>query len=200
MKWWALLAVISVVVALCSCGGESSTVPRPRAYPRIDFPAHVYEDFALAGCPFRFEKPVYTTVEREKLFFHEEPPTPCWFDLVYPQLNARIHFTYYASEDVEDLFKHINDAFKMAGKHTMRANYIDERVMAKPGRVYGRIFEIEGPAATPLQFYLTDSVQHFLRGALYVRARIRTDSLAPVYDFIKEDLAHLLNTFEWKSQ
>ncbi len=190
---WVFLLLLS------SCGEEQAPIPKPRAFPRIYFPKKGgYRIAELPDCPFRFEIPAYARIEKDPDFFKEKAPNPCWFNVFYPDFNARIHFSYYDVRSEKDLFKYINDAFKMAGKHTSKANYIDERVLAKPNGVYGRIFEIEGPAASPLQFYLTDSISHYIRGSLYVKAKIKTDSLAPIYDFIKEDMAQLFNSFDWK--
>ena len=80
----------------------------------------------------------------------------------------------------------------------IRDRFIDDFKVSKPGKVYGNVMNIEGDVATPFQFYLTDSTRHFLRGSLYVKAQINTDSLTPVYDFLKTDAMHMINTFEWK--
>ena len=75
---------------------------------------------------------------------------------------------------------------------------MDDFKVSKPNGVYGNVMNIEGDVATPFQFYLTDSTSHFLRGSLYVRSRINTDSLAPVFEFLKVDAMHMINTFEWQ--
>ncbi len=182
-----------------SCGGPTDYTPKPRAYPRIYFPKRAYVQAETGDCPYAFERPFYAHIVKDTSFFEDKTPNDCWFDLYFPDFNAKLHCSYFDIKNDNELFKHINDAFKLAGKHSSKANYIDERILAKPNKVYGRIFEIAGPAASPLQFYLTDSSMHYLRASLYVRARINPDSLAPVYNFIKEDIAHLLNTFSWKN-
>ena len=63
--------------------------------------------------------------------------------------------------------------------------------------MYGLIFDIKGDAASEYQFHLTDSTSHFLRGSLYFNTAPNQDSIQPVLDFIKQDIAHLLETFEW---
>jgi gliding motility-associated lipoprotein GldD len=60
------------------------------------------------------------------------------------------------------------------------------------------LFDIKGDAASPLQFLATDSARHFLRGSLYFYARPNRDSLAPVIDYIKTDVVHLIETLEWR--
>ncbi|MEL6972389.1 MAG: hypothetical protein AAFO02_19640, partial [Bacteroidota bacterium] len=64
--------------------------------------------------------------------------------------------------------------------------------------VSGIAFDIDGPAASPFQFFLTDSTQHYVRGSLYFNTKTRADSLAPVIDFVRTDILHLIETFEWK--
>jgi gliding motility-associated lipoprotein GldD len=59
-------------------------------------------------------------------------------------------------------------------------------------------FTLKGNAATANQFFATDSVKHFLRGALYFEATPNEDSLRPVNNFLREDLKHLINTLQWK--
>jgi hypothetical protein len=45
---------------------------------------------------------------------------------------------------------------------------------------------------------VTDSVKHFLRGALYFDASPNEDSLGVVNNFLQDDMKHLINTFRWK--
>ena len=86
----------------------------------------------------------------------------------------------------------------MVDWHNKKANYIEEQGIRLPNGASGFIFNIEGPAASPLQFFLTDSTRHFLRGALYFNTSVNPDSLAPVLDFVKKDIFHMIETFEWK--
>ena len=59
------------------------------------------------------------------------------------------------------------------------------------------VSELSGEVPSPFQFHITDSVTHFLRGALYFNMSTKNDSLGPAIAFIKSDLVHLLNTLEW---
>jgi len=67
--------------------------------------------------------------------------------------------------------------------------------------VYGLIYDIKGSdAASSYQFYLTDSLSKFVRGALYFNLVPNNDSLSPVIDFLKVDLEHMITSFRWKNQ
>ena len=91
-----------------------------------------------------------------------------------------------------------NDAFKLVSKHNLKASYIDELPIERPDGTFGYAFDIEGPVASPFQFFLTDGNEHFLRGALYVEALAKPDSLAPIYEFMKTDVMQLVNTLKWE--
>lgn len=182
---------------MVGCQGNP-TLPKPRIYPKVVLPEGSYERFRAEVCAFSFEKPSYSRVELETSFFEENPLHPCWFDLVYPDLNCRIHFSYYPIDRDNSLEKLNEDAYRMTNEHNKKASYIEELRVDNPNGVSGVLFDLEGPVATPFQFYLTDSSQHFLRGALYFRTRIVPDSLAPYYEFVKNDIAHMINTFAWQ--
>jgi gliding motility-associated lipoprotein GldD len=71
-------------------------------------------------------------------------------------------------------------------------------IIRDSSKVYGLLYDIEGNTASGLQFYLTDSTHHFLRGALYFNASPNIDSLKLVLDFIREDVLQLIKTTKWK--
>jgi gliding motility-associated lipoprotein GldD len=86
----------------------------------------------------------------------------------------------------------------MTNKHNVKASYIEEFQVDRPeDKVYGVVFNVEGPAASTYQFFLTDSTKHFVRGALYFNTEARPDSLAPVAAFVREDLDRMVMTLKW---
>jgi gliding motility-associated lipoprotein GldD len=187
-----------IVVLSIACFRDNNYTPKPRAYPRVEFPEKKYRDFNEDYCPFTFEYPVYGEVQQETRFLNEAPLHPCWFDIWFSKFNARMHFSYYQINDTTRVEKLINDAFTIANKINQRSNYMDEVKVANQYQVGGLILEFTGPAASPMHFFLTDTTQHFLKGALYFNTQIKPDSLAPISNFIKEDIAQMINTFQWK--
>jgi gliding motility-associated lipoprotein GldD len=184
--------------ALSACE-ETLVSPKPRAYPKVVYPAKAYQPFEQGYCDFTFEQPVYAKVERDTTFFDEKPANDCWFNLVVPELNAKIYCSYYPINNRKDFDKLVEDAFVLTNKHNIKASYIEEVPVHRPSdRVYGVVFNVDGAAASSYQFFLTDSTQHFLRGSLYFNTQARPDSLAPVVDFMRRDLNHLVQTLKWK--
>jgi gliding motility-associated lipoprotein GldD len=178
---------------IISCGGDSYT-PKPKGYFRIDLPEKSYH-LLERDCPFTFEIPDYTEVKLNK----NNPNQLCWFNIEYPTLNASIYLSYKSVNDTS-LASYLEDSRTLAFKHTLKAIDIEQKQLIFPERnVYGLVYDIQGNAASAYQFHLTDSVNHFLRGSLYFNNVPNQDSIQPVLDFVKKDIEHLYETFEWKN-
>ncbi len=192
-----ILAILLFNIFLMSACDDVVYTPKPRAYPKIDYPVKAYQVFDEDYCKFTFEYPQYAKIQQDTLFFDERPEDPCWFDIFLPSFDARIHCSYFPIGE-ENTFDQLNhDAFELADKHNLKADYIEDFIIKKPNRVSGIAFNLKGAVASPFQFILTDSTKHFLRGSLYFNTKARPDSLAPVVDFVKKDIMQMINTFEW---
>lgn len=193
MKTSIFLCFLMVVVAACH---NDYTIKR-RGYFKIDFPQHQYQLFDQPGYPYTFEYPVYAKVVKDTTFFESKPENDYWINIDFPQFNGRIYMSY---KDVRqnDFTKLVNDAFTMTYKHTSKATEITDSAMTTPTGVSGVFFNVGGNAATAKQFFVTDSVKHFLRGALYFDAAPNEDSLGIVNEFLQADMKHLINSLRWK--
>ncbi len=192
-----LSLIILLTILLAACGGEDAYFPKPRLYPKVNYPAKSYVAFDEDYCSFGFERPVYSEVKQDKYFFEGKPLDPCWFDLKMDTLNSVVHFSYLPIKNRSHFDELIKDAFRLVNEHNKKAEYRQDQKIANDKGTGGMLFEVDGPVATPLQFFLTDSTRHFLRGSLYFNAKVNPDSIAPIYEFIKEDIYHILSTFEW---
>ncbi len=176
---------------LSACG--DAPLPRPRTYFRIALPDRTYQRFDV-GFPYSFDYPSYASIAPRTGAFAE----PYWADIVMPRFSARIYLSYKPVRG--NLAEYLNDNHLMMSKLIPKSTGIKEdEVIDDINRVYGTIYNVEGSGvASPCQFYLTDSVRHFLRGALYFNVIPNNDSLAPVIQFIKGDIRHLASTLQWK--
>ena len=87
----------------------------------------------------------------------------------------------------------------LAYKHTKVAEGITEQAYQNTAKnLYGIVYDFQGNTATAMQFYLTDSIKHFVRGALYFETEIN-DSIIPINNFLKDDIYHLIESWEWKN-
>lgn len=196
---YRFLSITYICLLLSACEQESF-VPKPRAYPRVIYPAAAQnQTFDQAFCNFTCQLPGYAKVEKDSKFFEEAPKDECWFNVVVPELDAKIYCSYYPVRSRADFDELVSDAFEMVNKHNIKASYINQQLVSRPeDKVYGIVFDIEGPVASTYQFFLTDSTHHFLRGAMYVETQARPDSLAPVIHFMKNDVNTLVSTLKWR--
>ncbi len=178
---------------LASACTENIYAPKPRGYFRAEFPEKSYQPFDSVGFPYRFQYPTYADIRQDKAWNSE----PFWIDIFVPKHKVEIHFTYHTIKN--NLPELTEDTRKFAYKQSIKADAITpiEWVNAEK-KVYGLLYDIKGNAASTLQFYLTDSAKHFLRGSFYFNAVPNKDSLAPSQKFFREDLDKLIETFEWK--
>jgi gliding motility-associated lipoprotein GldD len=189
------LTVLSVFIA--ACGGSDSYVPKPHGFPRMEFPAKNYHLFDSAQIPYRFEIPSYSRMDKDTTANYT--PGLGWYNLDFPGFNATLHITYYRFDNWKFYDSLVFDTRKLVNKHIQRAEDITETSLTSINpKLKGLVFDIQGNTATNLNFYVTDSMHHFFRGALYFNRISQRDSIEPVYQFLRKDIDHMLKTFEWK--
>ncbi|MBS1685947.1 MAG: gliding motility lipoprotein GldD [Bacteroidetes bacterium] len=194
MRQSYLFLISLVTISLSSCHGDYS--PKPKAYPRVVFPERNYEMYDSKDCPFRFEKPVYAQIQHDSSAMGMSHP--CWINIAFPDFNGTVNLTYKEINKDMTLERLLEDAHKLSFKHTKKANYIDESLIVNKHGVSGIFYNVGGDAASNVQFFLTDSSRHFIRGSLYFYNEPNSDSMAPVLTFVRQDLDTMLSTFEWK--
>ena len=181
-----------IIIMLAGCSGSHFT-PKPKSYPRIDYPKKEYRVYN-GECPYTFDYPVYASIEPSG----ENDSSPCWFNIVYEPFNARLHLSYKPVLNKKVLTGYTEDEHNMVYKHTVKAEEITENLIRTDNNVYGIYYELAGNTATALEFYVTDSTRHYLRGALYFKTRINRDSLDPMINFIKADVQKMIQSLKWK--
>jgi gliding motility-associated lipoprotein GldD len=188
---------LSAVLFLLACGGNADYVPKQHGYPRLYLPEKHYVVFDTPFCPYAFEIPVYAKMEKDTVSNYT--PQPTWFNLNFKPFGATLHITHYNFKNWNAYDSLVMDTRKLVNKHLQRADDILEENIANINpKMKGIVFRIDGNTATNYNFYITDSSRNFFRGALYFNSQTSQDSIAPAYEFVKQDLEHLIKTFQWK--
>lgn len=183
--------LLSGFLTLASCD-EPVYNPKPRGYFQIEMPSPMYQTYDSI-CPFSFEYSKYAEIQA----YQGPKEHPCWFNIRYPEFHATLHVTYDPLQD--NLKEYLDDSYKLAYNHASKSTSISQNQILDPEHnVFGLLYDLEGDPATTYQFYLTDSTRHFFRASLYFDFSPNYDSLAPVVTFLKGDIAHLIETFNWK--
>ncbi|MFI5196087.1 MAG: hypothetical protein ACHQD8_03285 [Chitinophagales bacterium] len=191
------ITAFSLLLLVMSCR-PTVFPPKPEGYFHIDTPsAHQYRLFDSPGFPYSFEYPVYSTVENDTVFKKEKADNPYWININFPSLGGVINITYKEINAKQTLPKLVQDAWDMSFFHHEKAEYMNEKELSVPGK-YVLLYTVGGNTASRYQFTVTDSVKHFMRGALYFDVTPNADSLKPATDFIEQDIKHILMTLKWR--
>jgi len=183
-----VLKIFIITFILISC--TEDPVPKPHGYPRLDLPIKGFSEWK-GNCHIQFKKPIGAEIEISE-------KDSCFFNVSYPTLNAKIHCSYIPVNG--HLKEIIDQEYKLREKHNQFSTSVKARVYhSNEKKVNALLFEISGTqAATPLQFFITDSTNHFFRGTLYFNTSPNNDSLATAIEFIRNDVDTMVATFNWK--
>ncbi len=194
LKHFLCLKLCAVMAVLFPAACSSPDMPKPWGYFRIDLPEKQYTGFD-SSYPYRFPYPAYARIVPKTDSLSE----PYWINIHFPAFKGTVHLSYKPIRD--NLPAYLEDARAMVMKHIPKADAIGETIINRPGdKVFGMLYDIRGSdAASPIQFFLTDSLHHFIRGALYFWVRPNNDSLHPVIEFLKQDIDTLIAGFHWEN-
>ncbi len=204
--------VTGIIVSACN----STYTSKKQGFYKIALPEKKYRLFDEPGIPYSFEYPVYAAIVKDSTYFDAGAENAYWRNIDFPGFEAKIFLSYKAiggkalykikgpdgryrdSFGINSFDKMIDDAFKLTNKNDDIATSKKVIPFKTAGNISGIQFSLGGNAATPRQFFMTDTVKNFLRGALYFYASPNADSVKPVVDFLQGDIDHLIKTFRWK--
>jgi gliding motility-associated lipoprotein GldD len=174
--------------------------PKPIGYFKVDTPAtHTYQVFDVPGYPYSFEYPAYGRVYKDSIFTSDKLDNRYWINIYIESLGGIINITYKEITPEQPLYKLVDDSWGLSFFHHERADYIDHvPIPGDDNHTSRTLYTVGGNSASRFQFTATDSVKHFVRGALYFDVTPNADSLQPATDFLATDIVHLLRTLKWK--
>ena len=197
-----MLRNIIAVLLICfiaSCRPEVFP-PKPAGYFRIDTPAtHTYRLFDKPEYPYSFEYPANSTIEKDTIFSKGKISNDYWVNIYIHGLEGMINITYKPITPDQTLVKLVGEAWDYSFFHHEKADGYETEGFTNQYGVSGVLYTVSGNSASRYQFTATDSVHHFIRGALYFDVTPNADSLKPATDFILQDIQHLLMTVKWKN-
>ena len=187
-----VMGVAGIGMVLLGMACDRSYTPKPTGYVRIDYPEKTYRLYDDQEF-YQFEIPTYAVVKID----NGRDAEAGWVNLEIPSLNGTIHLSYKPVKD--NLIDYITDSRDLVYKHTVKAQGIEDTpFIHSEEKRFGLIYDLKGDVASAVQFFVTDSTNHFLRGSLYLNCRPNSDSLRPVIEFLREDIIHMIETTSWK--
>jgi gliding motility-associated lipoprotein GldD len=199
-RFFNILVGLLLILGMSSCGRVAT--PKPFGYFYIAVPDTAYLSLSeyqapdgsrpCADFPYDFQ-----LSRNARVVLRTGEDEDYWINVHYPTLNADIHCSYKPVHG--NLRSLTDDAMGFVYKHVSQASAIPERVYSNPdARVYGVLFNLQGNTASPSQFFVTDSTRHFFRASIYCNCRPNADSLAPIYDYIQQDVLRMVETMQWR--
>lgn len=188
--------LITITALLSSC--ENNVLPKPKAFLRLEYPDATYKIENIKKMPFTFNRNVLGENLKTKTL--KGNTTSYGITIAYPKLKGTIYLTYKGIDgNSENLNTFLRNAQNMTQEHTQKADAIAEQPFEDNKRkVYGMLYEVGGNAASQSQFYITDSINHFITGSLYFYAKPNYDSILPAAHYLKKDIKQIMETLEWK--
>lgn len=184
--------LILLLLCLCFVACHRQQAPKQYGYFRIAIPDTAYQSADLNNYPYSFKVSKNATIKP-----HHFEGENYWIDIYYPTLDATIYCSYKPVKN--NLRMLLRDAQEFLFRHSRVASAIPAQEYADATRkMYGVCYELHGDVASPIQFVLTDSIQHFFRASVYCNAAPNQDSLAPIYDYLREDIKVMIESMTWK--
>ena len=179
------LVQLILFVLIISCVGKPIK-PKPKSMLDLKYPSPTYI-LKKSKCPYSLK------INRYSNFISSDK---CGDRIIYSNLKGTIYLTYKKVNNNFDSL--LSDAYNMPLKHVRKAVAIPEKVYVnRRNKTYGSIFQIVGNAASQVQFFLTDSLNHFIYGTLYFYKRPNYDSIMPAVNYIGNDISKLMESLIW---
>jgi len=176
---------IILITLIISCMGKPIK-PKPKSMLNLKYPLPTYIE-RKSKCQYSIK------INRSSNFISSGK---CSDRIIYPNLKGTIYITYKKINNNFDSL--LSDAYSMPLKHARKALKIPEKVFINNrNKTYGSLFKIVGDAASQVQFFLTDSLNHFIFGALYFYKRPNYDSIMPAVNYIGNDISKLMESLKW---
>lgn len=181
-----LSKILLVTLPFLFMGCKDEVLPKPRAQLRLDYPEAQYKQLE-EDCKYTFESNTLSKIKENR---------DCSLVLDYPMMKGSVYITYKPIED--NLKKLLVDAQKLSYEHVVKAdNIVEQPFINLEDKVYGMFYEVSGNAASQSQFYVTDSVNHFVTGSLYFYAKPNYDSIFPAAVYLQKDIRRIMETLRW---
>lgn len=183
IKW--ILGFFGFSFTFLGCG-EENILPKPKAMLRLEYQRPAAEPIETGYFTFEMNKAARVDKKNSKSIVVE-----------YPEMKAAVFLNYRKVEN--DLNKLIRDAHKLSGEHAAKADGIQQRIFENSeNNVYGAFYEVSGDAASQAQFFVTDSLNHFVTGALYFKTKPNYDSIYPAAKYLQNDMGRIMESLRWK--
>jgi gliding motility-associated lipoprotein GldD len=182
------LFMLLILLTVAGCRQDYS--PKPDGYLRIDPHPKAYKLIDKTGFPLSFE------ISQSAQGIIDNSVASAWINIIYPRYKTTVYCTYIPI-DKKNKTRIFAESKELVYRHGIKAEKIQAQLYENAERhLYATLYSLTGNTATPLQFTVTDSISYLFRGALYFDTPVKRDSVAPVIEYVTQDIMHLIETVQ----
>ncbi|MBR4119597.1 MAG: hypothetical protein IKK64_05905 [Bacteroidales bacterium] len=185
MKSIGVIVITSLMFVIFGC--DKKTAPKPIAYQHIENITTAYAPHNVNTFPLQFDISDGAIAEDNK-------QNKGWINIKYPKYNATIYCSYIESNDIEKEIAKSRELVYVHSKHSSGITTLNYNDTTK--RICAELYILNGNVATPLQFIATNNSSYIFRGALYFNTQVNTDSIAPIVEYLQNDIAQIIESIK----
>ena len=186
-----IISLFFFTLIIFSC--DKPNLPKQNGFLRIEFKEPYYSIYEETDTSFNFYYNSNST-DLEQIGNNQ-------FLFEYSDLNLSLNLSFYNIKSSQDLGRKARDFSLILDTHTKKSNGVVLREYDNDNRrVFGKLYEIKGDVASPIQFYLTDSLSSFISGSVNLKFKSNYDSIFPSIQYVKNDILVLFESINWNME
>ena len=170
---------------------ETNYLPREKGFLRLEFEKPTYDSFSNESSGLNF---IYNDAYSSFEMVSDDKIV-----LRYKDIKINIVLSDVELEDISSFEESIQNFYMFLEPHRKKSNQISiKEFTSSDNNRFAKVLEMRGPVASPLQFYVTDSTDHFLFGSMNVMEKSDYDSIYPSVMYVKNDIFSIIESVNWE--
>jgi len=170
---------------------ESNYLPREKGFLRLEFEKPTYNTFSDESSALNF---IYNDAYSSFEIVSDEKIV-----LRYKDIKISIVLSDVKLENISSFEESIQNFYMFLEPHRKKSNQISiKEFTSADNKRFAKVIEMRGQVASPLQFYVTDSINHFLFGSMNIMEKSDYDSIYPSVMYVKNDIFSIIESVNWE--
>ena len=170
---------------------KSNYLPREKGFLRLEFEKPTYNTFSDESSALNF---IYNDAYSSFEIVSDEKIV-----LRYKDIKISIVLSDVKLENISSFEESIQNFYMFLEPHRKKSNQISiKEFTSADNKRFAKVIEMRGQVASPLQFYVTDSINHFLFGSMNIMEKSDYDSIYPSVMYVKNDIFSIIESVNWE--
>lgn len=185
-----ILFLFGLLLFHFSCD-ETSYLPREKAFLRLEFEKPMYDTFSSEFSKLNF---IFNNAYASFEIVSDKKTV-----LRYKDIKIDIVLIDIQLENTSSIEESLQNFYMFLEPHRKKSNQISvKEFVSADNKRFAKVFEMRGPVASPLQFYVTDSINNFLFGSMNLTEKSDYDSIYPSIMYVKNDIFSIIESVNWE--